>query len=81
MIMQTITGAMMLQVQSMLAGQDPRDLIDWKVWAASALKGGTLGIYGDFLYSQSATRASAPGHWKCWLDPRQARAPQHSRRW
>lgn len=55
MLMQTLAGAMMLQTQSLLSGQDPRPMDDWKFWAAAALKGGTLGIYGDFLYSQNAS--------------------------
>jgi hypothetical protein len=61
MIMQTLAGAMMLQTQSLLAGQDPRPMDDWKFWAAAALKGGTLGIYGDFLYSQSGTTRFGSG--------------------
>ncbi len=61
MIMQTIAGAMMLQVQSLLAGLDPRPMDDWRFWAAAALKGGTLGIYGDFLMSQSGTTRYGSG--------------------
>lgn len=61
MLMQTLAGAMMLQVQSVLAGEDPRPMDDWKFWAAAALKGGTLGIYGDFLYSQSGTTRYGSG--------------------
>jgi hypothetical protein len=59
--MQTLAGAMMLQVQSMLSGQDPRAMDDWKFWAAAALKGGSLGIYGDFLQSSSGTTRYGSG--------------------
>lgn len=61
MLMQTLAGAMMLQTQALLAGQDPRPMDDWKFWAAAALKGGTLGIYGDFLFSQSGTTRYGSG--------------------
>ncbi len=60
-ILQTLTGAMMLQVQEMLGGKDPRPMGDWKFWAAAFLKGGTLGIYGDFLFSQSGTTRYGTG--------------------
>lgn len=60
-IMQTMAGAMLIQVQEMLAGKDPRPMDDWKFWAASFLKGGTLGIYGDFLFSQDGTTRYGTG--------------------
>ncbi len=61
LIMQTMAGAMMLQTQSVLSGQDPRPMDDWKFWLASFIKGGSLGIYGDFLYSQSGTTRYGSG--------------------
>ena len=60
-LMQTMAGAMMLQTQSVLSGQDPRPMDDWKFWLASFIKGGSLGIYGDFLYSQSGTTRYGSG--------------------
>lgn len=60
-VMGTMAGAMMLQVQDVLAGKDPRPMDDWKFWAAAAIKGGSLGIYGDFLYSQSGTTRYGSG--------------------
>jgi hypothetical protein len=51
-VMLTMAGAMMIQVQEMLAGKDPRPMNTWEFWAAAFLKGGSLGIYGDFLFSQ-----------------------------
>jgi hypothetical protein len=60
-IMQTIAGAMMIQTQESLAGKDPRPMDDWKFWAAAFIKGGSLGIYGDFLFSQSGTTRYGTG--------------------
>lgn len=60
-LMQTLAGAMMLQTQSMLSGMDPRPMDDWKFWLAAFIKGGSLGIYGDFLYSQSGTTRYGSG--------------------
>jgi hypothetical protein len=61
LLMQTMAGAMMLQTQALLSGQDPRPMDDWKYWLAAFIKGGSLGIYGDFLYSQSATTRYGSG--------------------
>lgn len=61
LLMQTMAGAMMLQTQSLLSGQDPKSMDDWKFWLAAFIKGGSLGIYGDFLYSQSATTRYGSG--------------------
>ncbi len=61
LLMQTIAGAMMLQNQSLLSGQDPRPMDDWKFWMAAFIKGGSLGIYGDFLFSQNATTRYGSG--------------------
>lgn len=60
-LMGTMAGAMMLQTQSLLSGQDPRPMDDWKFWLAAFIKGGSLGIYGDFLYSQSGTTRYGSG--------------------
>lgn len=61
MLAQTLTGALMLQTQDVLGGKDPRPMDDWKFWAAAFLKGGTLGIYGDFLYSADGTTRMGSG--------------------
>lgn len=60
-MMQTLAGGMMLQTQALLSGQDPRPMDDWKFWAAAFIKGGSLGLYGDFLYSQSGTTRYGSG--------------------
>lgn len=55
----TMAGAMIMQTRDMLAGKDPRDMMDknwYKFWGAAFLQGGALGIYGDFLYSINQTR-------------------------
>lgn len=52
----TLAGAMMIQVQELLAGRDPRPMWDWKFAVAAFLKGGSLGIYGDFMFSGGQTR-------------------------
>jgi hypothetical protein len=55
----TLMGAVAMEVSELLAGRDPRKLWDpndkegaMKNWLAAAMKGGSLGIYGDFLFSQ-----------------------------
>jgi hypothetical protein len=55
----TVLGALSLQVNEVLAGRDPRNMDvteGWqgiRTWIAAMLKGGSLGIYGDFLFSDS----------------------------
>lgn len=55
MAMQVLAGAMMVHVADMLAGKDPRPM-DWKFGLAAFIKGGALGLYGDFLYGINQTR-------------------------
>lgn len=63
----TLAGGMLIQVQQLLAGKDPQPMVDedgipnWKFWAAAFLKGGSLGLYGDFLFSQSGTTRYGTG--------------------
>lgn len=60
-VMLTLAGGMLIQVQELLAGKDPRPMDEWKFWAAAFLKGGSLGLYGDFLFSQSGTTRYGTG--------------------
>lgn len=60
-VMMTMAGAMMIQVQELLAGRDPRPMADWKFWGAAFMKGGTLGLYGDFLFSGAGTTRYGSG--------------------
>ena len=55
----TLAGAMTMQAKEMLAGKDPRKMMDenwYKFWASAFIYGGALGFYGDFLYSVNQTR-------------------------
>jgi hypothetical protein len=47
----TLFGAVSLQLKSIAAGRDPRNVKDKAFWAAAMLQGGGLGIYGDFLFA------------------------------
>jgi len=55
----TLLGAMAMQVKEVVAGRDPRNLNPFegehggKNWLKAWLQGGSLGIYGDFLFSES----------------------------
>ncbi len=44
-------GALGLQMQQVSKGRDPLDMTEPRFWAAAAIKGGSLGLFGDFLYS------------------------------
>lgn len=55
----TLAGAMIIQTRETLLGKDPRKMVDdnwYKFWAQAFLQGGSLGIYGDFLYGANQTR-------------------------
>lgn len=54
----TIMGALSMQISEVLQGRDPRNLNPFKEggvrnWIKAMLKGGSLGLYGDFLFSDS----------------------------
>jgi hypothetical protein len=51
----TVLGMLSLQVNEVLQGRDPRKMFGeggMRTWIAAMLKGGSLGIYGDFLFSE-----------------------------
>jgi len=55
----TMAGAMIMQIKEVLAGRDPRKMMDknwYKFWGSAFIYGGALGFYGDFLYSVNQTR-------------------------
>ncbi len=55
----TLAGAMTMQTKEILAGKDPRKMMDenwYKFWGSAFIYGGALGFYGDFLYSVNQTR-------------------------
>ncbi|HBZ0720957.1 TPA: hypothetical protein QH890_003507 [Klebsiella oxytoca] len=50
----TILGALSQQLNDMASGRNPRDMVGegaGKFWLGALLKGGGLGLYGDFLLS------------------------------
>ena len=51
LISTTLMGALALQMKEMSKGRDPRSMTDKKFWGAALLQGGSLGIYGDFIFS------------------------------
>ena len=61
----TVLGMASLQVNEVLSGRDPRNLDVTKKggvknWISAMLKGGSLGIYGDFLFSDSTQYGNSP---------------------
>lgn len=61
----TVLGAMAMQVKELIAGRDPRNLNPFaehgmKNWMKAMLQGGSLGLYGDFLFSESTQRGQSP---------------------
>lgn len=46
-------GALALQVKSVAAGRDPRDMTDPNFAAAAMLQGGGMGIWGDFFFADT----------------------------
>jgi len=49
----TVMGAASMQISDLLSGRDPRTMLSPKFWSAAMLKGGSLGLYGDFLFSDT----------------------------
>jgi hypothetical protein len=61
----TVAGVASLQLNELLSGRDPRNLNPLEKggvrnWIAAMLKGGSLGIYGDFLFSDASQHGSSP---------------------
>lgn len=61
----TVAGMVSLQVGEVLNGRDPRNMNPLKKggvrnWFAAMLKGGSLGIYGDFLFSEATQHGGSP---------------------
>lgn len=47
----TVLGAFAMAMKDIVNGKDPRDMTDWRNWAAAAAQGGGLGIFGDLIKS------------------------------
>lgn len=64
----TVLGGMAIQLGEIAAGRDPKDITDDKKWGvpglrfglASFLKGGAMGLYGDFLFSDTSQGGGSP---------------------
>ncbi|HCY61542.1 MAG TPA: hypothetical protein DHV59_01600 [Oxalobacteraceae bacterium] len=61
----TVLGAASMQINEVLSGRDPRNLNPFEKggvrnWIQAMLKGGSLGIYGDFLFSESSQYGGSP---------------------
>jgi hypothetical protein len=50
LISTTLLGGLANQLLSMASGRDPQDMTTPGFWGAALLRGGGLGIYGDFLF-------------------------------
>lgn len=56
----TVLGGIGLQMGELARGKDTRDMEDWKFWQAAMLKGGGLGIFGDFLFGDFSRLGRTP---------------------
>ena len=52
-VMGTVMGALATQLRNLVGGKDPANIAEPQFWAESLLRGGGLGFYGDFLYSEA----------------------------
>ena len=65
-IASTLLGALALAVNDMLTGKDPRPMwgddpkIVARNWGAAFLKGGAMGVYGDFLATEVSPSGFSP---------------------
>jgi hypothetical protein len=55
---QTVLGAVAMEINDIVSGRDPRSLNPGnehggRNWLAAVLKGGSLGLYGDFLFADT----------------------------
>lgn len=48
----TVLGALATQLRNLTSGKDPANIAEPQFWGESFLRGGGLGFYGDFLYSE-----------------------------
>lgn len=63
--LQTVFGAVAMELNDLLSGRDPRTLNPAEDHGvrnliAAVLKGGALGVYGDFLFDQSGASGNSP---------------------
>lgn len=56
----TVLGMAAMQISNVLAGRDPDDMTKGRNWLRALLKGGSLGIYGDFLLKDATQYGNSP---------------------
>lgn len=57
----TLFGAAALQLNNVASGRNPQDMSDTGFWLEAMLKGGALGVYGDFIFSDKNSYGSTMG--------------------
>lgn len=57
----TFFGAMALQMNNVASGRKPQDMQDTSFWIEAMLKGGALGVYGDFIFSDKNSYGATLG--------------------
>lgn len=56
----TAFGYLAMAAKDLTKGKKPRDVNDWKTWAAAMQQGGGFGIYGDFLFGEASRAGGSP---------------------
>lgn len=54
-----IGGAMAIQVNHLISGEDPDDMTKGSFWLRALVKGGSFGIYGDFMLADQTKYGSS----------------------
>lgn len=66
MVSTTVMGMAAMQIDELLKGRDPANMNPFegkagaRNWVRAFLKGGSLGIYGDFLFSEQTQHGQSP---------------------
>ncbi len=55
----TLGGALALQVNHLISGEDPDDMTKGSFWLRALVKGGSFGIYGDFMLADQTKYGSS----------------------
>ncbi|HGK4128387.1 TPA: hypothetical protein ACJ2PN_005588, partial [Klebsiella pneumoniae] len=55
----TLGGAMAIQVNHLISGEDPDDMTKSSFWLRALVKGGSFGIYGDFMLADQTKYGSS----------------------
>lgn len=56
----TLLGAASLQLSELINGRDPLDMTEKTFWGGALLKGGSLGVYGDFILQANTSYGNTP---------------------